>query len=274
MIKSHDTLERMRQTAGVRQHDQDRAHLGSGIAQAVMRTVSVVGAAVFVTLLLAMSGWTSSSAQSAPWHVVQAADGTLYLLADGVRYTLTPDAIGDDELAELPDGGAVGGQLLGLPLQPTATPAPTAAEPLTVLPTPSPQIVVVVASPTLELRPTSTPIPPTPLPISPTVTATLAAEQPSTVSGMGVATSPLFSIRGGDYIISWSFSPGARSCFAAGASLHNVDGSTPTTLGGKPMEIPLGQSTGGELHVSNLVGSQYYVSGLTTCTWSVTVRPE
>jgi hypothetical protein len=238
-----------------------------------MRKILVVSSSLVVTLLLAIGAWTSSSAQSAPWQVVQAGDGMLYLLADGVRYSLIPDPIGDEELAEIPDGGPVGGQLLGLPLEPTVVPVPATVEPTVVPPTPTPQVIILIATPTPEPMPTSTPIPPTP--ITPTAIPALAAEQPSTVSGIGLVTSPRFSIRGGDYIVSWSFSPGAKSsCFAAGAGLHAADGSGSTRLGSTAMDIPPGQSAGGEMRAYNLVGGQYYATGSTTCNWSVTIRPQ
>jgi hypothetical protein len=48
-------------------------------------------------------------AQSAPARIVQASDGTLYLLKDGARYAIVADFIEDDELNALADGGEIGG---------------------------------------------------------------------------------------------------------------------------------------------------------------------
>jgi hypothetical protein len=241
--------------------------------RALMRNPLIVCSSVCATLL-AIGAWTSSFAQSAPWQVVQSSDGTLYVLADGVRYHLVPDVIGDDELAALPDGGVVVGQLLGPPPQPTTAPTPAPVEPLAVLPTSSPQIVVVTATPTLEPVSATPTVSSTPITLPATAVPVGAAEQASTVSGSGVASSQRFSIRGGDYIVSWSFSPVSRSCFAAGASLHAADGSSATTLGSMVADIPVGQSAGGEVRVPNLAAGQYYVTGSTTCNWSVTVRPQ
>jgi hypothetical protein len=65
---------------------------------------------VMSVLLLASA--TAVAAQPAPWRLVQANDGTLYLLAEGQRFTLDPDPISDDEVANLPDGGHIGSVLL------------------------------------------------------------------------------------------------------------------------------------------------------------------
>jgi hypothetical protein len=77
--------------------------------------VAVCGAAVMLCALLASTGL----AQSAPWRIVQASDGTLYVLKDTTRYALFVDPIADSELATYVDGGTTGiTALLG------STPAP------------------------------------------------------------------------------------------------------------------------------------------------------
>src|SRR5262245_26890429 len=51
--------------------------------------------------LLAGVATSSGSAQSAPPQVVQAGDGTLYVVRGGTAWMLVPNTIGDDELAGL-----------------------------------------------------------------------------------------------------------------------------------------------------------------------------
>src|SRR4051812_31766781 len=46
-------------------------------------------------------------AQDAPVRIVQAGDGTLYVLKGGVRYVIAADPIDDDELAVYADGGSL-----------------------------------------------------------------------------------------------------------------------------------------------------------------------
>ena len=72
-----------------------------------MKSLVVVG--VVVGLLVLVNGVV---AQSAPLRIVQASDGTLYVLKDGARYAIVADAIDDDELAVYEDGGANGAALL------------------------------------------------------------------------------------------------------------------------------------------------------------------
>ncbi len=72
-----------------------------------MKSLVVVG--VVVGLLVLVNGVV---AQSAPLRIVQASDGTLYVLKDGARYAIVADAIDDEELAVYEDGGANGTALL------------------------------------------------------------------------------------------------------------------------------------------------------------------
>ncbi len=72
-----------------------------------MKSLVVVG--VVVGLLVLVNGVV---AQSAPLRIVQASDGTLYVLKDGARYAIVADVIDDEELAAYEDGGANGTALL------------------------------------------------------------------------------------------------------------------------------------------------------------------
>lgn len=77
--------------------------------------------ATCATLALVAALATSAIAQSAPPRIVQASDGTLYLLKDGSRFALVGEVISDDELAQYPDGGAAGSAVL-VGLLPTPAP--------------------------------------------------------------------------------------------------------------------------------------------------------
>jgi hypothetical protein len=59
-----------------------------------------LGVALLTALLVGQT--TFVLAQGAPWRLVHAGDGTLWVIADGARHQITPDPIGDDELAAIP----------------------------------------------------------------------------------------------------------------------------------------------------------------------------
>ena len=113
-------------------------------------------------------------AQAPAWHIVQGPDGTLYALYAGQRFTIEPDSITDDELAQLYDGGDAGSVLDATGILPTTSPAvgtPTATTASSAAPTatagssgaPTP-----TATPAL-LAGTPSPVPATPAPgLSPT----------------------------------------------------------------------------------------------------------
>ena len=63
-------------------------------------------------LVLAAVLVNGALAQSNPWRIVQASDGTLYVLSDGTRYAILGEAISDDELNAYVDGGPSGASLL------------------------------------------------------------------------------------------------------------------------------------------------------------------
>ena len=68
----------------------------------------VVCVAVAVAALGLLGVAHAVFAQSNQVRIVQAGDGTLYLLKNGARYTIAVDAIDDDELAAYPDAGTLG----------------------------------------------------------------------------------------------------------------------------------------------------------------------
>src|SRR5437867_3876876 len=69
---------------------------------------------------------TPAAAQDS-WRVVQAPDGSLYLIAAGLRFAVNPEPVSDDDVNAYPDGGSTS------PFQVAAQPAPAAAA------TPTPQ---------------------------------------------------------------------------------------------------------------------------------------
>ena len=77
----------------------------------------------------------SVSAQEAPWRLVQTSDGTLYVVAAGVRHRITPAALPDGVVAAISEGAAWEAGTLGDAPQPpvdtAAAGAPQAAAPLT-----------------------------------------------------------------------------------------------------------------------------------------------
>src|SRR5438477_12009661 len=65
-----------------------------------------------LALVVLIGGGNVALAQSDPEHVVQASDGTLFLLKDGSRYVIVADAISDDDVAAYADGGQISGSEL------------------------------------------------------------------------------------------------------------------------------------------------------------------
>ena len=69
--------------------------------------------------------------QSAIWRVVEASDGTLYLVHDMLRQPIEPQPISDPELAALREGEVIIDGVLPMPRLPTPTPAAGQEEPVT-----------------------------------------------------------------------------------------------------------------------------------------------
>src|SRR5437764_14609770 len=65
-----------------------------------------------LALVVVIGGGTVALAQSDPERVVQASDGTLFLLKNGSRYIIVADAISDDDVAAYADGGQISGSEL------------------------------------------------------------------------------------------------------------------------------------------------------------------
>jgi hypothetical protein len=128
---------------------------------------------LFGLLAMLVAGTSTSSAQTAPWRLVQGSDGTLYLVTSDTSYVVNPDPISDDDLAALNDGGTLGSQL----------------------PVPTQQVVSLVAPPA-PAPATATPLPPTntPAPVAPAATPTPAPAPaaPIVLQGKGqTATNPI-----------------------------------------------------------------------------------
>jgi hypothetical protein len=88
----------------------------AAIAAAVLAVVSITGVAHVAV------------AQGDQVRIVQAGDGSVYLLKTGTRYAIVTDAIDDDELASYADAGSIGtSQVLAALSAPTASVTDAAA---------------------------------------------------------------------------------------------------------------------------------------------------
>ena len=85
-------------------------------------------AAVLAAFIL--GSLATASAQPAPWRLVEATDGALYVIADGVRHRIFPPLVSEEELAAIPEGPPWHGGVMAGP----APPAPVAApeEPISI----------------------------------------------------------------------------------------------------------------------------------------------
>jgi hypothetical protein len=64
--------------------------------------IKVAGALLLIALVA-----SGAAAQGAPGRIVQAGDGTLYLLKDGARFAIVAEPVGDEELEAYADGGTL-----------------------------------------------------------------------------------------------------------------------------------------------------------------------
>ena len=81
-----------------------------------------------VLTAFALGSLATVSAQGVPWRLVQSGDGTLYVIAEGVRHVVVPAVISDDELGAIAEGepwGATFGASA-----PAGPPAPAPAPPV------------------------------------------------------------------------------------------------------------------------------------------------
>jgi hypothetical protein len=96
-------------------------------------------------VVLLIASVAPSTAQTAPTHLVQGGDGTLYVVSGSTRYAVSPDAISDEDLATLNDGGNLGSQLT---LPSTPAPTPVSAPPVSAPAAPTSAASTPAAQPT------------------------------------------------------------------------------------------------------------------------------
>ena len=65
-----------------------------------MRRFALIG------LIVAALSTSAAHGLEAPWGLVQTGDGTLYVVAGGIRHRITPVTIPDDLIAAIPEGDA------------------------------------------------------------------------------------------------------------------------------------------------------------------------
>lgn len=200
------------------------AHLIRGGIE-MRRRITATCASVFLLVALA----SGVGAQSAPPRIVQASDGTLYLLEDGARFTLVGDTIGDDELAQYSDGGPAGSAVLLGMLAPAAngtTPGATGGQDLPNISGPiAPQFVSVQGnSPGRSASVT--------VQTDPGATCTLAYTTPSgtrsNAAGLGQ------QMAGASGVVTWSFLIGGATRRGVGMLSVSCPGgslSSPITIG-------------------------------------------
>jgi hypothetical protein len=202
---------------------------------------------IVIVIAFVLGAASTALAQPFPKLVVaQSGDGTLYLVTDHGRYTISPATISDDELNASVDLGPLDGSQVGsLVPVPTATPIPATATPVPPTATPVPA--------------TATPVPATPVPA-----------QPITVSANGGKNSAPFHLAG-NVTSNWTVG-GGQFC-SGSARLEAVDGHL---IMSDNHVIPLGlyaKSASGQTQIYGISDGQYYVSTDINCNWSVSLSP-
>lgn len=195
----------------------------------------VVAAASSVIWLAVLAG--GARAQSAPWRIVQATDGTIYVLAGGSRFAIVPEPISDNDLQGYTDGGPSGiAVLLGsspsppadAALVPPAAPglapgpsAPPAAPPVTSAPSAPRFLAVHGATPGRAASVT--------VQAAPGATCTIGYRTPagtsSTAQGLGPQTVD------GSGVVTWSF--------LIGTATRPGTGTLAVTCGGASISSPI-----------------------------------
>src|SRR5690242_98191 len=72
-----------------------------------------------IALFGIIGGARAALAQSEPVRIVQASDGTVFLLKDGSRYAIVGDEVSDDEVGAYADAGSISGSELLAALAPS-----------------------------------------------------------------------------------------------------------------------------------------------------------
>jgi len=177
-------------------------------------SIAVVVASSVIWLAVLAGG---ALAQSAPWRIVQASDGTIYVLAGGSRFAIVPEPISDDDLQGYTDGGPSGvAVLLGSSPSPPAdaAPAPPAAPdlaPAMSAPPAAPPVMSAPSAPQFLAVHGATPGRAASVTVqaAPGATCTLGYRTPagtsSTAQGLGPQTVD------GSGIVTWSFLIGAAT---------------------------------------------------------------
>jgi hypothetical protein len=188
---------------------------------------------------------SSAQSQAAP-RLVQAADGTLYLVTDEGRLLIQPAPISDEELAVLPDLGATDEFL------PSLAPSPEVVR----------EVVTIVVTPTPA---------PTPQP----------AQAAITLSADGAQNTRPFTLQGGNYVASWRAARHAADptpCVHAASLSSTVrsgfSSSVPafTDPIGGVRTISQGPASG-ESQIYGVPPGEYFVDYSGSCEWAITITP-
>lgn len=102
-----------------------------------------------------------------------------------------------------------------------------------------------------------------------------SSDEPITLTGAGIMKTEPFTLRGGNYTITWKASDSGRGsrvgCYHGG-SLQSVGGQLLSeTIANASVEA--GQTTEGRTQAYGLRTGQYFLSMSSGCTWSVTIAP-
>jgi len=177
---------------------------------------------------------TPATAQEPPWGLLQARDGTLYVVAAGVRHRIVPATAPDEAIAAVPEGAAWESGVMA--------DAPTV--------------------PIQALTLTTTP------PLAPT-----AANGVIELEGSGTETSRQFHLSGGNYLIRWTATPKSPAGCSHHGVLQ-ARGQPPFEQGIANELIRDGGRRSGETRAYALRPDDYFVNMSSGCDWRVIITPQ
>jgi hypothetical protein len=177
---------------------------------------------------------TAASAQELPWGLIQTSDGTLYVVAAGLRHRVVPAMAPDEIVATIPEGAAwEGGVLADAPAVPI--------QGLTL--TSGPLLAPTQANGVIELE------------------------------GNGTELSRQFHLSGGNYVIRWTAIPKSPAgCLHRGFLQARGQPTFQQSIANEVIKDATRRS--GETRAYALKPDDYFLNMSSGCDWRVTITPQ
>jgi hypothetical protein len=193
-----------------------------------VRTRALIGLGLVALLT------TAVHAAEAPWQLIQTNDGTLYVVAAGLRHRIMPATVPDEAVTTIPEGDAWTSGAM----------ADTPAVPLQAL--------------TLASAPLAAPT---------------QANGVIELEGDGTQTSRQFHLSGGNYLLRWTATPKSPAgCYYGGALQAREYPLFQRAIANEVVKG--GARRAGEARLYALKPGDYFLNVSSSCDWNVSVIPQ